>query len=253
MTSKADRSSAASASGPDAASTASTLSSRRSWTTTNRFVAMYNNGTGGFPTRQQLPTDAFPLGVFAADLDGDGDIDASSSNYSGASVGVYLNNGAGQYALQVELPVDRSGSYTWAHDLDGDGDLDLSVVDEETDSLYVYYNGAAPVSVRESDRSAVSESPLLMIAPNPVHAGQAVGMSVRGVSFDGDAGNVTIDVTRADGRRVRRIALVPAPHVRLGLLWDGRDDAGRVVAPGRYEIRVGDGRASVSRSVVVIR
>lgn len=68
--------------------------------------------------------------------------------------------------------------------------------------------------------------------PNPSHAGQPVCLPVV-VPLDGP-GAAAIEIDDAAGRRVRRIELATAPACAGGYEWDGRNDAGREVAPGVY-------------------
>jgi hypothetical protein len=68
--------------------------------------------------------------------------------------------------------------------------------------------------------------------PNPSRPGQSICIPV--VVPAAGAGDAYIDVVDAAGRRLRRLALATAATCATGVLWDGRNDAGREVAPGIY-------------------
>ncbi len=64
------------------------------------------------------------------------------------------------------------------------------------------------------------------------------------------AGDASVQVYSVDGRHVRTLAAGASEAGAHVLAWDGRDDAGRRVAPGLYLVRVGAAGASAQRSVV---
>ena len=68
--------------------------------------------------------------------------------------------------------------------------------------------------------------------PNPSVIGQSVCVPVVVPAGNSDA--AAIDIMDAGGRRVRHLDLATAPTCAEGVSWDGRNDAGREVAPGVY-------------------
>ncbi len=224
----------------------------------NKVVTLINDGTGAFPTRNPEPTGVFPLGVFTADLDGDADIDALASNFASGSVGVYLNDGSGTLTLSTLLATQQSGSYAWAHDLDADGDLDLSIVDELADSLFVFYNGSSPVGVGSPDDGTGGDvsgsgagAPALLAWPNPARSGIGATIRLSGVAASGGA--LAVDVFAIDGRRVRRVTADRISAGSADAFWDGRDERGRAVAPGRYLVTTSPGTTRLTREIQLVR
>jgi hypothetical protein len=59
--------------------------------------------------------------------------------------------------------------------------------------------------------------------------------------------------SRVAGRRVRTLIPTVQPDGRRAALWDGRDEAGRIVSPGVYFARLGDGPAAPGGRVVRLR
>lgn len=64
---------------------------------------------------------------------------------------------------------------------------------------------------------------------------------------------VAVDVLDAAGRRVRTLGDRVVPAGSSILAWDGRDGAGRPVAPGTYLVRIVDEQSTTARKVVVTR
>ena len=64
--------------------------------------------------------------VYAADLDGDGDLDVLSASWGDDKIAWYQNDGSGNFGPQSIISTDGSGVRSvYAADLDGDGDIDV--------------------------------------------------------------------------------------------------------------------------------
>jgi hypothetical protein len=93
-------------------------------------IAWYENidGLGGFGPQQVISTDADDArSVFAADLDGDGDLDVLSASLADDKIAWYENiDGPGGFGPQQVISADAVDAQSvFAADLDGDGDLDI--------------------------------------------------------------------------------------------------------------------------------
>jgi len=73
-----------------------------------------------------------PAGIVASDLDGDGDVDLATANYTSGNetgtISVLLNNGDGVFAEHVTYDTIGNPASVMAADLDNDEDMDLVVV-----------------------------------------------------------------------------------------------------------------------------
>jgi hypothetical protein len=80
-----------------------------------------------------------PTSVYAADLDGDGDLDVLSASYEDDKIAWYANDGTGRFGRQqvITTEADRANC-VYAADLDGDGDLDVLSA-SATDNKIAWY------------------------------------------------------------------------------------------------------------------
>ncbi len=103
-----------------------------------------NNGDGSFTPKVDYETGDSPHSVFAADLDGDGDIDLAVANYgedgAGNNVSILKNNGDGTFAPRVDYGTGRFPYSLFAADLELDGDLDLAVANASSNTISVLKN-----------------------------------------------------------------------------------------------------------------
>ena len=133
------------------------------------------------------------------------------------------------------------------------------VIDQ--DGLVAYhateYQPEAMVAVIEdllAIGTAVDDTPVavaglrLTAAPNPFNPRTVLSFELS------EAGEVTLDVLDARGRRVRRV-LDAAPHAagHHEAVYDGRDNAGRELATGVYLLRMQVGGEVVNRKVTLVR
>jgi cysteine-rich repeat protein len=98
------------------------------------------------------------LSVFAADLDGDGDIDVLAATDRGFPVAWYENDGGLSPSFTQRLIPSSlgRGKCVFAADVDGDGDQDVLLAD----SVVVYYenDGGSPPTFTERDISTTAHS-----------------------------------------------------------------------------------------------
>jgi len=106
------------------------------------------DGKGSFAAAQVVSTQVDgPIDVFAADLDGDGDLDVLSASSVDDKVAWYENlDGAGSFGPQHVLTLSaREASSVFAGDLDGDGDLDALAAARLDDAVLWFENEGAGI------------------------------------------------------------------------------------------------------------
>ncbi|MFQ5605674.1 MAG: FG-GAP repeat domain-containing protein [bacterium] len=96
----------------------------------NFIIAWYENtdGKGNFGPQKVISISVnWPESVYAADLDGDGDVDVLSASSGDDKIAWYENsNGQGRFGPQQVMTTSADGAKcVYAADLDGDGDLDV--------------------------------------------------------------------------------------------------------------------------------
>ena len=129
----------------------------------NVTVALLGDGQGGLsePTNYTVPGTGFQLAIDLGDLDGDGDLDMVTSNYSSANYTVFENDGDGNFSMAALLAASTNASCAIIHDRDNDGDLDITGTDEGDDVVILFENSGASIVV---DPEAEFQ---LNVFPNP--------------------------------------------------------------------------------------
>ncbi len=100
-------------------------------------------GQGAFGPQRVISTAAFGArSVYAADLDGDNDIDVLSASFENDKIAWYENtDGLGSFGAQRVISATALGAFSvFAADLDGDGDPDVLSASFENDKIAWYEN-----------------------------------------------------------------------------------------------------------------
>jgi hypothetical protein len=108
-------------------------------------IAWYenNNGDGSSWTAANIDTNADSAkSVFAADMDGDGDMDIVSASYKDNTIAWYKNNnGDGSSWTAADIAISADGATSvFAADMDGDGDMDIVSASYLDDTIAWYEN-----------------------------------------------------------------------------------------------------------------
>jgi hypothetical protein len=121
------------------------------------------------------------------------------------------------------------------------------VEDDSSFGSYEIAAGPVPLSVAAVDEPEAFGIHELLVFPNPALADIEIQFQLQA------AGEATLEIFDITGRRVRRIHDAALPAGRVHRVWDRRDEAGRVVTPGRYFCRLeADGRTT-RRAFSVLR
>ncbi|MBD3162999.1 MAG: peptidoglycan DD-metalloendopeptidase family protein [Candidatus Eisenbacteria bacterium] len=100
-----------------------------------------------------------------------------------------------------------------------------------SDSMVVTTANGNPSSVDEIGRTAARIS----LQPNPALGGTTISWAPAGSD---PTGPIRIDLYDPAGRRIRSLPVGAGASATGGTTWNGRDDAGRPVAPGVYLVRL---------------
>ena len=186
-----------------------------------------NNGDGSSWTATDIATDKDnAISVYAADMDGDGDMDIVSASARDDTIAWYENNGAADpsfTAADIATSADGATS-VYAADMDGDGDMDIVSASTNDDTIAWYENnGAADPSWTKA-----------VIATNADGA-----WSVYAADMDGDG---DMDIVSASGND-DTIAWYENTGFSYNYSWDV--DSGGAPADGTYRATV-SGTASAT-------
>jgi len=153
-----------------------------------------NDGTGLFPATVPVnyPVQDGPLGLAAADLDDDGDLDLAAAHSFANNVSILLNAGDGTFSEDVIVSEAAFAASISAADFDGDGDQDLAFANtglpgDGGPGGDGEQPGGAWIALNNGD--ATFDNEVLQIAP------LAVGWSVATADLNG---NGNLDVVLAD-------------------------------------------------------
>jgi hypothetical protein len=129
-------------------------------------IAWYENvdGQGTFGVEQIITTSAEGAhSVFAADMDGDGDMDVLSASFFDNKIAGYNNtDGQGNFGAEQIISTNANGPYSvYATDLEGDGDIDVLSASHNDDKIAAYENLSTTLSVHQNNLVNFS------VYPNP--------------------------------------------------------------------------------------
>jgi hypothetical protein len=117
-------------------------------------TVLQNDGNGIFSRDAIYWAGQWTRSAFAADLDGDGDLDLAAAGELDQSVFVFLNNVEGTFADAVVYGVGVGPRSVFAADLDGDGDIDLTTANWYYQEISVLLNNGDGTFAPRTDYNA---------------------------------------------------------------------------------------------------
>jgi len=78
--------------------------------------------------------------VYAADVDGDGEMDVLSASFSDDKIAWYENEGSESFTARTITTSADGANSVYAVDLDGDGDIDVLSASQDDDKIAWYEN-----------------------------------------------------------------------------------------------------------------
>ena len=212
--------------------------------TGNVTAVVFGDGEGGLsaPDHYSLANATFQLAIDLGDLDGDGDLDMLTSNYSSATYTVFENDGNGIFSVADLIEGDSLASCAILHDRDNDGDLDISLTDEGKDLVLLYENFDPFVAV--SEVTTVNKFDLT-IYPNPLSATSTIQYSLS------ERASVRLAIYDLSGRELRLLANEKQTAGAHQISWNGKDFSGQKVTSGVYVLSLDVNGEKVSKTMSV--
>ena len=96
--------------------------------------------TPNFPGAVSYPTGIEPLGIVAADFNGDGRLDLATANRGGNSISILIGNGNGTFKANVDYAVGASPTALSLGDFNKDGFLDIAALNSQGSSMSILLN-----------------------------------------------------------------------------------------------------------------
>ncbi|MDA9679662.1 FG-GAP-like repeat-containing protein [Flavobacteriaceae bacterium] len=175
----------------------------------NDIIAWYENNGATDPTwtaaidGEWIATSADgATSVFAADIDGDGDMDIISASSNDDTIAWYENNGAADptwSAADIATSADEATS-VYAADMDGDGDMDIISASSNDDTIAWYENGTGynfAWDVDNGNNSAPSDGTYTTTVSGTDLAGNAY-LGTDSITFTIDTTSPTVTLTDTD-------------------------------------------------------
>ncbi|MDO7874717.1 FG-GAP-like repeat-containing protein, partial [Hymenobacter sp. ASUV-10] len=160
------------------------------------------SNTGTFSGGSNIAVGRAPFSVAVGDVDGDGDLDLLTANYTFGTVSVRLNGGdasgsnTGVFSNGSDPTVNSGPKVIVVGDVDGDGDLDLLTANESSGS-------GSTVSVRLNGGDASgSNTGVFSNGSNPTVGGNPQSVAVGDVDGDGDLDLLTANESSGSGSTV---------------------------------------------------
>ncbi len=148
-------------------------------------LLIYGNGDGTFqtsaasilplPAATHLASGITPL-VAAADMDGDGNIDAVAADDGSDTLNVLLNDGTGKFARTISVALDDGTAALQVADLNGDGLPDVVLTNYKTQKISLLLSTIVKttptVSIQSSVAQALVGTPItvtIQVTPSALH------------------------------------------------------------------------------------
>jgi hypothetical protein len=180
---------------------------------------------------------------------GGNSIDTASNVRRASTSGLFVDPAAGNYHPAGGSPVVNAGrsNYQGAQAPTTDYDANARPAGTTWDAG-AFESGATPPPTGIGDTPALGVS-LGQNTPNPFATSTRIAFDVA----PGEAANVTIEVFDVQGRLVRSLARDRRASGNDAVVWDGRDDGGRVVPSGVYFYRLSTPAGTLTRRMTLVR
>ncbi len=216
-------------------------------------IAWYENfdGQGAFGPQQVITTDADGAhSVFAADLDGDSDLDVLSASRLDDKIAWYENtDGLGNFGVQQVITTEaiRANS-VFAADLDGDSDMDVLSASFIDDKIAWYENLIDSIDTAvHGPATEIFEFALRPNYPNPFNPETIIRYQLARTT------EVKLEIYNLVGQKLTTLVDKKLSSGAHSVTWHGLDALGRPVASGVYIYRLQTDSFVESKKMLLLR
>jgi hypothetical protein len=136
--------------------------------------------------------------VFAADLDGDGDLDVLFSATENPNIGWYENLGSGRFSSAKTISTEAAYAlYVYAADLDGDQKVDVLSASSDDDKIAWYRNLG---SGNFGKQKVINEAAVLGVMGKEKDGNAVEANTVLATDLDGDGDMDVLSASRRDSK-----------------------------------------------------
>ncbi|MBN1185792.1 MAG: VCBS repeat-containing protein, partial [Bacteroidales bacterium] len=89
--------------------------------------------------------------VIFSDLDNDGDMDLTMTNYNSNNISVLFNNGDGTFHPYIDYATGDEPRSVFSSDLDGDGNMDLAIANSSSNNISILINDGNGSFITKTD------------------------------------------------------------------------------------------------------
>jgi hypothetical protein len=127
----------------------------------NMVTILLGNGDGTFQVSGNYATGGGPIGIVAADFNGDGKLDLALANQVDSTVSILLGNGDGTFQSQTTVAVGTTPYWLAMGDLNKDGRMDLVTLNIGAGSVSVLLSNGKGAFTRVDSPSGSPSGPSL--------------------------------------------------------------------------------------------
>ena len=183
--------------------------------------------------------------VYAADLNGDGNMDILSASRFNDTVSWYENDGDENF-VSYNITTNADGaSSVYAIDMDNDDDMDVLSA-SFNDCKIAWYENLQITEINDNN-NLMQEFNNLTNFPNPFNPTTNIAFSLD------DATHITLEVYNIKGEKVITLVDNELPADHHNVIWNGKDSNKKQVSSGVYFYKMKAGNYQETKKMILMK